>query len=205
MQTNWKQAAFLLIAIVTIVGVSAHAQTDISASVYGTFNNTTTGNGTIQSAANSGGGMIGARHIFSPLVGLEFNFGVRGSTYSLASVPSTCGARCSNQPITLSGIAPEFTADYVVSAKFGNLRPFGLAGLGFVFTDPTGSAIGTNSLSRPAWVGGGGADWNFASRLGLRMQYRALFYKAPDVFRGYSPTGEYVHTQEPMIGAFVRF
>jgi opacity protein-like surface antigen len=204
-QTNWKQAAFLLIGMVALAGTTAQAQTDISASVFGTFNNTTTGNGTIQSSPESGGGMIGARHIFNPLVGFELNFGISGSKQSLAPEASSCGFRCSNQPITVSGTASEFTADYVVSAKFGGLRPFALAGLGFVFTNPTGTTIGLNSLSRPAWVGGGGADWNFAPRVGLRLQYRALFYKAPDVDRGYSPTGVYLRSQEPMIGAFFRF
>jgi opacity protein-like surface antigen len=204
-QINWMKAVFVLIGTVMLGSLMASAQTDISASVYGTFNNSTTGNGTIQSSPNSGGGMIGVRHIFNPLVGVEFNFSLNPSKQSLAPDTSSCGFRCSNQPITASGTASEFTGNYVVSAKFANLRPFGFAGLGFVFTNPTGTEIGLNSLSRPVWVGGGGADLNLAARIGLRVQYRINVYKAPDVDRGYSPTGAYVYTQEPMIGAFFRF
>jgi opacity protein-like surface antigen len=204
-QINSMKAVFVLIGTVMLGGLMASAQTDISASVYGTLNNSTSGNGTIQSSPDSGGGMIGVRHIFNPLVGLEFNFSLNPSKQSLAPDTSSCGFRCSNQPITVTATASEFTANYVVSAKFGNLRPFALAGLGFVFTDSTGTEIGLNSLSRPVWVGGGGADWNLAPRVGLRVQYRVSVYKAPDVDRGYSPTGDYVYAQQPMIGAFFRF
>jgi opacity protein-like surface antigen len=204
-QTNRKQAAFLLIAIVALAAIAADAQTDVSVSALGTFNGGTSGNGTVQSSPNSGGGMVGLRHVFNPLVGLEFNFAVEGSKQSLAPEAESCGFRCSNPPITVSGTGLEFTANYVVSAKYRNLRPFAEAGLGFLFTNPTGSIIGLNSLSRPVWVGGGGADWDFASRLGLRLQYRVSFYKAPDVYLGYSPTGAYALTQEPIIGVFYRF
>ncbi|HSZ17760.1 MAG TPA: outer membrane beta-barrel protein [Terracidiphilus sp.] len=204
MQTNWKQAAFLLIGFVVLTA-AAQAQTDISASAFGTFNNSTSGNGTDQSAANSGGGMVGVRHIFNPLLGVEFNFAVNGAAQSLSTDPNSCALRCNNQPLHVSATGLEFTANYVVSKKIGNLTPFAEAGLGFVFTNTTGPTIGLNSLSRPVWVGGGGTDWNFAPRLGLRLQYRVNTYKAPDVYRGYSPTGGYVFSQEPMVGAFFRF
>lgn len=170
-----------------------------------TFNNGTRGNGTIQSSSNSGGGMIGVRHIFSPLVGVEVNFAINPSKQMLSTDTATCGFRCGNQPLNVSATAIEGAANYVVSGKFGKLRPFALAGLGFVFTNATGAVIGLNSLSRPAFIGGGGTDLDLTSRFGLRVQYRVSVYKAPDVDRGYSPTGGYVYTQEPMVGAFFRF
>jgi opacity protein-like surface antigen len=204
-QTNRKQAAFLLFVMAALAGTTAHAQTDVSVSALGEFNNSTSGNGTVQSSPNSGGGMVGVRHVFNPLVGLEFNFAVEGSKQSLAPEAGSCGFRCNNPPITVNGTGIEFTANYVVSGRFRNLRPFAEAGLGFRFTNPTGSIIGLNSLSRPVWVGAGGADWNFTSRLGVRLQYRVDFYKAPDVYLGYSPTGAFAVTQEPMIGVFYRF
>lgn len=205
MQINWKQAAFWWITIFALAGAAAQAQTDLSVSALGALNSSTSGNGTLQSSPNTGGGMVGLRHIFNPLLGVELNFAVQGSKQELAPDPNTCGFRCNNQPVTLSGNAFEFTANYVVSKKYGNLRPFGEAGLGFFYSNPTGSLIGQNSMSRPVWVGGGGADWSLAPRLGVRLQYRVNFYKAPDVFRGYSPTGAYAHTQEPMLGVFYRF
>jgi len=73
-QTFWKQAVFLMIGVITLTGAGAHAQTDISASVFGALNNSTSGNGATQSSANSGGGMIGLRHIFRPLPCFELTY-----------------------------------------------------------------------------------------------------------------------------------
>ncbi|HUB30634.1 MAG TPA: outer membrane beta-barrel protein [Terracidiphilus sp.] len=216
MQINWKQAAFLLIATLAFAGSSALAQTDVSVSGFAAFNSSSTGNGTMQTSPNSEGGMIGVRHVFRPLVGAELNFAGEGSDQSLSPEANACGYRCGNPPVTLNGTAFQFTANYVVTAKYGNLHPFGEAGLGFLFTNPSGSGsvggvpsksniVGTNSLSRPTWVLGGGADWYLTDRWGVRLQYRVDFYKAPDVYHGYSPTGVYVHTQEPMAGVVYRF
>ena len=205
MQTNWKQI-FVVIGMAFLTGVTAHAQTDISASVFGTINSHSTGNGTDQSSSDSGGGMVGLRRIFSPLLGFEANFAVEGNKQALVTDLNSCGARCGNLPVSLGGTAFEFTGNYVVSGKFGkNLRPFAEAGLGFTYFNPTGTGyIGVNSESRPTWVGGGGADWNVAPHIGVRLQYRVNFYKAPDVYHGYSPTGVYANTQEPMVGVFFR-
>lgn len=204
MQTFWKQAVFSMMGMIALTGAGAHAQTDISASVFGTLNNSTSGNGATQSSANSGGGMIGLRHIVAPLLGFEANFAVSGASQSLAPIPGSCGFRCNNPPLNVSADALEFTVNYVASAKVGKLEPFGTAGLGFTYFNATGSEIGLNSLSRPTWVGGCGADWNLTSRVGLRLQYRVNFYKAPDVVFGYAQTGAFVHTQEPMVGIFFR-
>lgn len=204
MQTFWKQAVFLMIGTITLTGAGAHAQTDISASVFGALNNSSSGNGATQSSANSGGGMIGLRHIFKPLLGVEANFAVSGAGQSLAPVQGSCGDRCQNPPLHVSTDALEFSVNYVASAKLGRLEPFGTAGLGFTFFNASGSEPGLNSLSRPTWVGGGGTDLNLTSRVGLRLQYRVNFYKAPDVALGYAQTGAFVHTQEPMVGIFFR-
>ena len=190
--------------MIVLTGTGAHAQTDISASVFGAFNNSTSGNGSAQSSANSGGGMIGLRHIIKPLLGFEANFAVSGASQSLAPIQGSCGDRCENPPLHVSADALEFTVNYVASAKVGRLEPFGTAGLGFTFFDASGSVPGLNSLSRPTWVGGGGADWNLTSRVGLRLQYRVNFYKAPDVALGYAQTGAFVHAQEPLVGIFFR-
>ena len=204
-RVKWMKAILALMGTAAMGSLLASAQTDISANVYGTFNNGTRGNGTIQSSPNSGGGMIGVRHVFSPLVGVEMNFGINPFKQALSPDTATCGFRCGNQPIKVNATAIAASANYVVSGKFGNLRPFGLVGLGFVFTNTTGTQIGLNSLSRPAFIGGGGTDVDLTPRVGLRVQYRVSVFKAPDVDRGYSPTGGYIYTQEPMVGAFFRF
>jgi opacity protein-like surface antigen len=201
---NWKQAAFLLIGTVALTA-AASAQTDLSFSGLGTMSSSTTGNGTKQGSPDEGGGMVGLRHVFSPLLGFEGNLAVNGSNQSLAPVAGACGTRCNNQPASIHATGIEFTVDYVASANFGKLRPFALVGLGFVYTTPGGSQIGLNSLSRGVYVGGGGADWSVAPHVGLRVQYRANFFKAPDVYRGFSPTGAFVNMQEPMAGVFFRF
>jgi hypothetical protein len=201
---NWKQPAFVFFGMVVLAG-AASAQTDISFSGLGTISNSTTGNGTHQSSPDTGGGMVGLRHIVNPLLGFEANLAVNGSNQSLATVAGECGTRCNNPAASIHASQFEFTVDYVASAKLGKLRPFALAGAGFVYTNPSGTEIGLNSLSRGVFVGGGGADWGLTPHLGLRLQYRANFYKAPDVYRGFSPTGQFIFGQEPMAGVFFRF
>ncbi len=53
---------------------AASAQTDVAASLYGAFNGTTNGNGTVQSPSNSAGGLLELRHIDNPLMGYEVTY-----------------------------------------------------------------------------------------------------------------------------------
>lgn len=211
----------------------AAAQTDVAASLYGAFNGTTTGNGTIQSPANQAGGLIELRHIANPILGFEatYSFNRDNQTYSNPVVycPVSPIGGCSSSTESVSANAHELTVDWVPSLHIANLRPFGVLGVGLLLdvpasgqatvttttygcpqcasSDPTvtTSASPTQTSTKPVYVYGAGLDWGLLPHLGLRLQYRGNLYSAPNVTRLFSSTGAFTHTAEPMIGAYFRF
>jgi opacity protein-like surface antigen len=188
--------------------VAAEAQTDVALSLYGAFHGTTNGNGTIQSPANSAGGMIEVRHISNPLVGYEvtYSYNRDNQVYSPSAAVGTCavGVTC-GVPASVKANAHEVSADWIASVHIANLRPFGLAGVGLLFNQPTSGQSNTTSETKPVFVYGAGLDWGVFPHLGLRFQYRGNLYKSPDLTRLYTSTNAFTRTSEPMIGAYFRF
>jgi opacity protein-like surface antigen len=185
-----------LLSVAFLIAFSSHAQTisrtDLGVSGLGAFTGSSEGNGTIQSPSSQAGGIVELRHISNPLVGYEINYSFNraNQSYNLASVKAD---------------AHEFGADWVVSFPVLNLRLFVLAGLGALYFRPDSDQPGTSSEIRLAYVYGGGIDWTVIPHLGLRFQYRGNLYHAPDLLAAVSPTGRFVHTAEPMAGAYLRF
>jgi opacity protein-like surface antigen len=201
--TSFK--AFIVSTLLAgLAATAAHAQTDAAISLYGAFNGTTNGNGTIQSPANSAGGLIELRHISNPIVGYEgtYSFNRDNQTYR-----STCASvTCPNlPPASVSANAHEISGDWIASVHIANLRPFALAGVGLLFNQPSGNQTDTNSQTKPTFIYGAGLDWGLFPHIGLRFQYRGNVYKAPDLTKLYTSTNAFTHTSEPMIGAYVRF
>lgn len=208
MQRRWKRLVMLCAGVGLAGAVAVHAQTDVALSLYGAFHGTTNGNGTIQSPANSAGGMIELRHISNPLVGYEatYSYNRDNQTYRPSAGVATCpvGVTC-GQPASVSANAHEVSADWIASVHIANLRPFALAGVGLLFNQPTGNQSNTTSATKPVFVYGAGLDWGVFPHIGLRFQYRGTLYKAPDLTRLYTSTNAFTHTSEPMIGAYLRF
>ena len=48
-------------------------------------------------------------------------------------------------------------------------------------------------------------DYSFGSRLGLRVQVRDNYYKAPNTSSIYPATGVFTYSLEPMGGVYYRF
>jgi opacity protein-like surface antigen len=189
---------------VLIASPAAHAQTDVALSLYGAFNGTTNGNGTIQSPANAAGGIIELRHISNPIIGYEATYSYNRGNQTYRS--DCAGVTCTTiAPITVSSNAHELTGDWIASVHIAMLRPFALAGVGLLFNQPSGTQTNTNSETKPVFVYGAGLDWAFFPHIGLRFQYRGNLYKAPDLTRLYTSTNAFTHTSEPMIGAYLRF
>ena len=57
MKAMWKKVTFALASLV-LFSYAASAQTDVALSLYGAFGQSTSGNNTVQSPANSAGGML---------------------------------------------------------------------------------------------------------------------------------------------------
>ncbi len=208
MRARWTRWVMLCAGLALASAVAAEAQTDVALSLYGAFHGTTNGNGTIQSPANSAGGMIEVRHISNPLVGYEvtYSYNRDNQVYSPSAAVGTCavGVTC-GVPASVKANAHEVSADWIASVHIANLRPFGLAGVGLLFNQPTSGQTNTTSETKPVFVYGAGLDWGVFPHLGLRFQYRGNLYKSPDLTRLYTSTNAFTRTSEPMIGAYFRF
>jgi len=186
------------------------AQTDVALSLYGAFNGTTNGNGTVQSPSNSAGAMVELRHISNPLVGYEATYSFSGDNQRYTSTVATGTCAIGVTPpcpstASVAAHAHEVSGDWVASVHIANFRPFALAGVGLLFNQPTGGQSSTNSATKPVFLYGAGLDWGLLPHLGLRFQYRGNLYKAPNLSRLFTSTNAFTHTSEPMIGAYFRF
>ena len=220
-------------ALVACGAVLAPAQTSVAASLFGAFNQSTSGNGTAQSPANAAGALLELRHISSPLFGYEVTYSYNRANQSLGPagpvvypafcvVPGPC--TYSTSTAAISSNANELTGDWVVSIKLANLRPFALAGAGLLMDSPTGgtvttttypsgtalsaqtiAAAATSASAKAVLVYGAGLDWGLLPHIGLRLQYRGNLYKAPALAKAFSSTGAFMQTAEPAIGAYFNF
>ena len=158
-----------------------------------------------QSPSNAAGLMFGVRHIDNPLVGFEGTYSEnRANQVYSSQLP--CGLPCgASGTVPVSANAHELAGDWVVSLKLANLRPFGLAGVGMVFNDPASGQTDTHSSNKGVFLYGLGLDWGLLPHIGLRFQYRGNVYHAPDLTNALGSSGAFLHTAEPMIGAYFRF
>ena len=194
----------LLFGVISLSGLATHAQTSVGLSLYGAFSGTTNGNGVEQSPSNSAGGLIELRHISNPILGWEATYSYNRANEAYHSDCS--GPTCTTiAPATVKANAHEVTADWTPSVHISNLRPFGVLGVGLLLNEPAGSQSSTTSSYQAVYVYGAGLDWGLLPHLGLRLQYRGNLYKAPDVTRLYTSTNAFMHTAEPMIGAYLSF
>ncbi len=215
---------FISAALISLLCSACPAQTDVAASLYGAFNQSTSGNGTIQSPANSAGGLIEVRHIHNPLFGYEATYSYNRANQGLSNGSIACpGLSCTVSTAAISANAHEVTGDWVVSLKTGGFRPFVLAGGGLLMNVPTGGTIttttcdllnplcmqsttaaATSTSTKGVFVYGAGVDWALLPHIGLRLQYRGNLYKASDLTSVFSSTNAFTHTAEPMIGIYFR-
>jgi opacity protein-like surface antigen len=221
MQTK---SIFLSAVFLSLLCSVCTAQTTAAASLYGAFNKSTSGNNTKQSPANAAGGLIELRQIKSPLFGYEVTYAYNRANQGLSSGSLVCpGVSCTLSTAAISANAHEVTGDWVISVKAGSLRPFALAGGGFLLNVPTGGTVttttdfnqtglsaqstttaATSTSTKGVFVYGGGLDWRLLPRIGLRLQYRGNLYQASALATAFSSTNAFTHTAEPMIGVYFR-
>lgn len=185
------------------VSRSSDSEFDIGVSGYEALNSATTANGVTQTPSNSPGGMVEFRRIQSPLVGYELTYGYNPADEVIGS--TGCGQSCPIPAQHLTSGASLVGLDWILSKKFGNLRPFFAGGLGFFIDEPGRSTYGINDTVRIAWLYGGGVDFAISRHLGVRAQYRALTYHVPNLSMFFPAQGIYTTTSEPMGGVFYRF
>jgi opacity protein-like surface antigen len=228
-------ASLVLAAMaVVLVPPPAIAQTDVALSGYGAFTGTSSGGGDVQqSPSNEAGGIVEARHIANSILGFEgtYSFNRANQTYASGSLacPGIPVCYYSSEPVSVN--AHEITGDWVPSMHFANLRPFAVLGGGLLLDVPatsqaklttvttgcltcaasaqpttiTTSLSPTRTATTGVFVYGAGLDWGVLPHIGLRFQYRGNLYTAPNVSKLFTSTNAFIHTAEPMIGAYFKF
>ncbi len=220
------KAIFFFAGISALFSPVCMAQNSIAASLYGAFNQSTSGNGVQQSPSNSAGVLLELRHISNPLIGWEATYAYNRANqkYSSASGTPPCPTSGCTVPLAanVSNNAHQITGDWIVSLKFANLKPFALAGGGLLLNVPNSGTVttqqcsgstcqtsatvaSTNTSTKGVFVYGAGVDWTVLPHLGLRFQYRGNLYKAAALTNAFSSTNAFTRTSQPMIGAFLRF
>ena len=181
---------------------TARAQTSIGLSLYGSWSGRTTGNGVQVSPSAAAGGLFELRHIRNPIVGFEGTYAYNRSN----QVYRCAGTGCLTVvPQAISANAHEVTVDWVPSVHFANLRPFGVLGVGVIFTDPSGNPPATQTSTEAVYVYGAGLDVTLVPHFGLRLQYRGNLNKAPDLSKLYTSVDTFTHTSQPMAGLYINF
>ena len=196
-----------------VMGPAAlQAQTDVAASLYGSFRGTSNGNGTAESPSNPAGVMLEMRHISNPLVGYELNYSFNRSDEEYkgsVSTPQICTPNCVPAGNTVyqavKANAHRVGADWFVSLSHLPVKPFALAGVGLLFISPDGGQSDVRGNTKPVFEYGAGVDWTVIPHLGLRFQYRGDLYHSPDLAKAFSSTNRFANTAKPMIGAYFRF
>jgi opacity protein-like surface antigen len=188
--------------------VNSLSKTDVAASFYADITGNTSSNGVQQTTQRfTGGGLIEVRHISNPLLGFEgtYSFNHAHQTYNALACPVIGSTPPCPTGQTVRANANELTADYVPSFKIGNLRPFGVLGLGVLLNQPASGQTNTTSSNKAVYVYGAGLDWGLLPHIGLRLQYRGNVYKAPSLSTVFTSSNAFMHSAEPAAGIYFRF
>ena len=189
-----------LFAASVIVALPAHSQegyrSEVTVQGMGSFVTNTTQSGVRQSTTNSGGLLAGYRFYFTKHLGAEINYGYTLNTQNYRTPTGTTGVQ---------SYSHETTGALVYRVPFKHWSVFGLAGAGAIVFNPK-DLHGVNYQARPAFVYGGGADYNLTHRLFLRAEYRGLVYNSPTYdIAGLAGMDRTTHRAEPSIGLGFRF
>lgn len=201
----------LLLAWILLAASSSFAQkTDVNINIFGAIPGTASappanaGQPSLQQTADPAVGFrFGARHIFSPIFGLEINYGYSRATQHYSGNSIQNGVVYSH--------AKPLTFDYVVTSphKLFGVQPFALAGAGFIdYNISSTSNIPARSEKIPVFEYGVGADYRPAmlpTFMALRFQFRGLVGHAPDYRLPYLATNNLINISEPQVGLVFKF
>jgi hypothetical protein len=112
-------------------------------------------------------------------------------------------------PSTIS----EFSGAYIFRPlQTKKLEPFLLAGAGALVFNPDDTLVNGNQLgigarrqTKPAFLYGVGVDYPVFQRFAVRLQYRGIFYTAPDFRVTNLVTSARGHFAEPSVGVVFKF
>lgn len=179
---------------------------DVGLSYSGIFsrNSASSVNSTTLNPTTSGGVLGTVRYRFNHTHGIAVNIGHTNNSQVFTIPPDT---------FRVSAGITEFSAAYMLSPFHAKrLDPFVLAGGGMLrfgaggqYIDGFLSPFGAKNQTSLAVLYGGGADYRVWRSVALRVQYRGLFYKAPDFTQTRLFSGAYGHMAEPTAGLAFKF
>ena len=158
-------------------------------------------------ATKSGGFLIGYRYHLNPWFAIQGDYGYTRDTqkYFDPFFGET----------DIQASVHQLTGEAVISAPSrSRVRPYGLAGIGALFFVPTNSLnnsfIGVgqgsgNNQTKPAFLYGGGVDFDISKYLAFRAEYRGYVYKIPDFQLPGLASDNFTHLAQPSVGLVWRF
>jgi outer membrane immunogenic protein len=168
------------------------------------------------SATKSGGFMAGYRYHMNRWFAIEGDYGYTRNTQNFLDPLNFGGVGVQTNVHELTGAAV-FTAN-----SNRRVRPYALVGGGGLFFRPVnnttnnvitgiGNAIGVSSnVNRPAFLYGGGVDFDITRYMAFRAEYRGFVFKAPGFdIPGLGAIGlnssNMTHMAQPAVGLVWRF
>ena len=193
-------AAFLLFSTTALAQVEQPSQVTVQGTALITKESTADSIPTTHSTTKSGGLLVGYSYQFNSWAGVEGNYGYTRNTQNyFASIGQS----------SIEADMHELTGSFVahIPVRVANIRPYALAGAGALIFDPTDRYLlnGVDRQTKPAFVYGGGFNFDLTRNFGVRAEYRGLVYKVPDFSLNNLNLDKVTHLAQPSIGFFVRF
>ncbi len=191
-------ASFLTLLIASAAQAQKALRNDeVSVGGFYQFTSNASGNSITDTTSHSVGGEASFRHSFHWYMGYEVSYDyTRFTEYYTA------------QPFGYQHNQHVFSGSYYVHGPSAlGLRPFAMGGISAVVFSP--SLNGGQNVPyqvRPGANFGAGIDHPLlTNNFGLRLQYRGLYYQAPDFGLAKLTTNAWRLTSEPMVGIYVHF
>ncbi len=182
-------------------GYGQVSRQDASVSLFALVPPVVHGNSVILTPSDTGGILLSYRYLLTPHSALEANYGfAQNSNYF------QFGGNQTYNPIHTR--QQEFSLGYVYGRTYRNYTPFVEGGPGVLFFSPIRDN-GTTRLDAKRNVGigamfGGGLAYEVSPSFDIRVEYRAMFVKAPSFIDDFK-TGRYMVTSMPSLGVAYHF
>lgn len=197
---------WLLLVLLPFLAAAGHAQEsrqDVSVSGTALFFPFVEGNHVQQTATLGLGVLASYRYMLTPNSALEGNYQYLQDTQKYVT---------SNNAPRVHTRVQELSAAYVYTRNYRNFNPFVEAGIaGFIFTpllDRQTETLDTPQTTTIGGVGGAGLSYEISPSFDIRVEYRALVMKDPDLIVSATnnyKTGKYNWVSNPVIGVAYHF
>lgn len=197
------------------------AHFDLGVEGMGSLTSNTSGNITVPTSNNYGGYLtdspsttvgylLNVSYTKSPYFGIEFNYNYARYTenYTYPVATGVASAPFTYRPLGVQTNAKEYTLGYVahIPHEIAGLKPFVGAGAGSIGFKPTpNGGEGFNTQARMAYFYELGVNKPLGEHFGLRVEFRQVFFLAPDFGQNYLTNIQHTNTVEPAAGFYIHF